>query len=115
MGVELLDGLFELANHTSGQLMAMNDQFPNLVPIHIVQGDMLVVDWWSTADIVYASSICFPDELVDGILDKCQFLKPGSRVITLKAFRVVNYLRLDYALKLKMTWGKCQVHIYTKI
>ena len=69
---------------------------------------MLEVDWWSTADIVYASSICFPDELIEGIMKRCALLKKGSRIITLKDFLAgVPYLRLDYLLKLKMTWGRC--------
>jgi hypothetical protein len=40
-----------------------SEMIPNekTVPIEIFQGDMLEVDWWSTADIIYTSSICFPD------------------------------------------------------
>jgi hypothetical protein len=77
------------------------------VPIEIVKGDMLEVDWWSNADIVYASSICFPDELVEGIAERCERLKKGARILTLKNFPEKGYLRLDYMLKLKMTWGRC--------
>ena len=90
-----------------------------MVPIEILQGDMLEVDWWSSADIVYASSICFPDSLIEGIAAKCAFLKKGARVITLKNFPATEetnrYLRLDYNLKLKMTWGRCQVLLYTVV
>jgi hypothetical protein len=76
---------------------------------------MLEVDW-SDADIVYASSICFPDELVDGIAKKCEKLKKGSRIITLKEFPTCYpYLKLEYNLKLKMTWGRCQVMLYSII
>lgn len=114
-GVELLDGLHNLAKSNAKSLLSHTSTYPDLVPIEIYQGDMLELEWWSQADIVYASSVCFPDSLVDGIVDKCALLKPGSRVITLKKFRVVDYLRLDYALQLKMTWGKCQVIIYTKL
>jgi hypothetical protein len=75
---------------------------------------MLEVDW-SDADIVYASSICFPDELVEGIAKCCAKLKKGTRIITLKDFPTDGYpyLKLEYNLKLKMTWGRCQVMIYT--
>ncbi len=76
---------------------------------------MLELDWWSSADIIYASSICFPDSLVEGIAQKCAQLKKGARVITLKNFPPVPYLRLDYHLKLKMTWGRCSVLLYTAI
>lgn len=89
-------------------------EFTDVVPIEIVKGDMLEVDW-SDADIVYASSICFPDELVDGIAKCCSKLKKGTRIIALKEFPKDGYpyLKLDYNLKLKMTWGRCQVMIYS--
>ena len=73
----------------------------------IHQGDMLEVDWWSTADVIYTSSICFPDELVEGIAEKAAMLKAGSRIISLKSMPEKPYLKLEYALKIKMTWGKC--------
>jgi hypothetical protein len=78
---------------------------------------MLELDWWSSADIVYASSICFPDALVEGIVKKCEKLKKGARIITLKNFPTEegSHLRLDYILKLKMSWGRCSVHLYTVI
>ena len=112
-GVELLEGLYELAKSSSLAIMSQSD-FPEVVPIEIFQGDMLEVDW-SNADIVYASSICFPDALVEGIADKCVYLKKGARVITLKNFPPRPNMRLDCMLKLKMTWGRCQVMIYTII
>jgi len=112
-GVELLEGLYDLAKSSASQVMNQT-AFKDVVPIEILQGDMLAVDW-SNADIVYASSICFPDSLVDGIADKCVLLKKGSRVITLKNFPPRDYLKLEYLLKLKMTWGRCQVMIYTVI
>lgn len=31
-------------------------------PVSVIQKDMLVADW-SDADIIYTSSICFPDEV----------------------------------------------------
>lgn len=94
-----------------------SEEFKDIVPIEIIQGDLLEVDW-SNADIVYASSICFPDEIVEGIVKRCELLKKGARVITLKNFPatpLASYLRLDYTLKLKMSWGRCSVHIYTVI
>ena len=54
-----------------------------LAPISIVEGDILTTDWWSKADIVYSSSVCFPEELNQGICDLCKRLKPGTRIIGL--------------------------------
>jgi hypothetical protein len=64
-----LEGLYDLAKTSADQIMNQSD-FKDVVPIEILKGDMLEVDW-SNADIVYASSICFPDSLVEGIADKC--------------------------------------------
>ncbi|CAM9365804.1 unnamed protein product, partial [Heterosigma akashiwo] len=44
---------------------------------------MLDLDW-SHADIVYTSSICFVEDLMQGVSHKARKLKPGSRFITLK-------------------------------
>ena len=119
-GVELLEGLYNLAEDTANQIRMLKEtKFQDIVPIEVFKGDMLELDWWSTADIVYASSICFPDSLIEGIVEKCALLKKGARVITLKSFSsseggdTPSYLRLDYTLKLKMTWGRCEVLIYT--
>jgi hypothetical protein len=67
---------------------------------------MLKVDW-THADIIYTSSICFPEELIEGIANRCAFLKKGARIISLKAFPLKSYLTLEYTLKIKMTWGRC--------
>jgi hypothetical protein len=80
-----LEGLYDLAT-TSAQHLLTTAKDHTLVPIEILKGDMLEVNWWSTADIVYASSICFPDALVEGIADRCAHLKKGARILTLKNF-----------------------------
>ena len=67
---------------------------------------MLEVDW-SDADIIYTSSICFPDELIEGIADKCVHLKTGTRIVSLKTMPDKDYLNLMHILKVKMTWGRC--------
>lgn len=53
---------------------------------------MLLEDW-SDADVIYTSSLCFPDELVEGIVDKCVHLKKGTRIISLKTFPERDYLQ----------------------
>ena len=55
---------------------------------------MLLVDW-SDADIIYTSSICFPDSLIDGIVAMIERLKKGSRVISLKSLPYKEYLTLE--------------------
>jgi len=73
-------------------------------PIEIVNGDMLEIDWFD-ADIIYFSSVCFPDSLVDGCCDLMTKLKPGTRIISLKPLPDRAYLELYATLKVRMTWG----------
>jgi hypothetical protein len=53
-------------------------------PIEIYQGDILKKDW-SDGDIIFAASVCFTPELIEGIADLSSKLKVGSRLIMLKA------------------------------
>jgi len=65
--------------------LALSDEM-KIAPTEIITGDILKTEWWSEADIVFACNVCFPDELNDTIGGLCSKLKPGSRVLALKAF-----------------------------
>lgn len=75
---------------------------------------MLEIDW-SDADIVFTSSICFPNELIDGILEKSRLLKKGAKIITLKLLPPNDIFEVKHNLRVKMTWGKTGVYIIEKI
>lgn len=78
------------------------------------QGDLLKVDW-SGADIIYVSSVCFPEELLKGILDRFELLKSKTRIISLKEFPKREFVELYAVIKVKMTWGLQYVYFYNKI
>jgi hypothetical protein len=65
---------------------------------------MLTINW-QDADIIYFSSVCFPDSLIEGVLDLLAFVKPGTRLISLKALPDRAYLEVYGSLKVRMTWG----------
>jgi len=75
---------------------------------------MLEVDWFD-ADIIYFSSVCYPDFLVNGVLDRCVNLKRGSRIISLKVLPGRPFLEMYAMMKVRMTWGLHQVTFYRKI
>ena len=51
--------------------------------LYLLQGSFLSdTQDWSGADLVFANSTCFPDELITDIEVKCRHLRAGSRVIT---------------------------------
>ena len=109
-GVELLPALHEACKET---LEGLETPIP-CAPIEVYQGDILDLDW-SDADIVYSSSICFPSEMIDAILEKCKELKKGARFITLKSFPYNEIFETKHNLRVKMTWGKTGVYILEKI
>jgi len=60
-GVELLDGLYSLCAKSIERFQSMvgpNNSFE----FKLVHGDMTEIDW-SDADLIYTSSICFPENV----------------------------------------------------
>ena len=109
-GVEFLPQLFELCNVT----LHIEDPPEAMAPIKVVHGDMLQVDW-SDADVIFTSSICFPDELIEGMFAKALSLKVGARIMTLKSFPVNDIFEVRHSVRVKMTWGKTGLYILEKV
>ena len=109
-GVEKLPKLYECCKETLSQVNPSSQ----VAPLSVFEGDMLQVDW-SDADIIFTSSICFPSELIDGMLEKAKQLKKGARFITLKSFPPNEVFEQKFNLRVKMTWGKTGVYILEKI
>lgn len=110
-GVEYLEKLYEACSSTMNHLKTFISPGPE---IEVKHGSMLDVDW-SDADILFSSSICFPNELIEGILEKCHSLKKGAKFITLKSFPENNIFEVKYSIRVKMTWGKTGVYVLEKI
>jgi len=109
-GVEFLDRLYDLCKETVNQA---NERKVG-APISVVHGDMLQVDW-SDADLIYTSSICFPQELIDGMYEKAKLLKKGAKIITLKNFPPNEEFAIKFNLRVKMTWGRTGVYVLEKV
>ena len=86
-GVEMLPGLFYQTKQSMETLKALADSAGiKSSRLSILEGDILKTPWWLDADIVYSSSVCFPDFLNEGIAELSKRLKPGSRLISLQPF-----------------------------
>ncbi len=89
--------------------------------LEILFGDMLQADLHD-ATIIYSCSTCFPDELMDELMEKLATLKPGLIFITLKelpanyknfGFKAIVDSTTDKKLILPMTWSEgSPVYIY---
>lgn len=108
-GVELLESLYTACCEAICRYEAEGK-----TAISVIQGDILVVDW-SEADIVYISSLCFPENLLIQAAVCMENLKPGARVLTLKAFLSENAFLLLHTVKVKMTWGPASVYLYKRL
>lgn len=102
-GVELLPNLCTIGKKSS----------ETLKNIQIFEGDLRKVDF-SDADIIFISSVCFLDELLNEILVKSALQKANSKLLTLKPLPENSNWQLANTYKLKMSWGRSDCFIYLK-
>lgn len=97
-GIEILKGLYEvtlypcLYNLEQTSLSVAKKFSKSISPllksppsIQLAHGSFLAephCSSWLDADLIFANSTCFPDELIADIAAKCALLKVGARVIT---------------------------------
>jgi hypothetical protein len=114
-GVELLDGLYDSALKTiTKYLETESGKKRKSNYFNLVKGDMKLVDW-TDADMIYTSSICFPEELIQALTEKGKMLKKGTIIISLKNWKDSSVFKVLEYLQVKMTWGKTGVYIMERI
>eukprot|EP00913_Durusdinium_trenchii_P014460 g13564.t1 len=80
LGIELLPSLHAAAEAAAAKLLGRSS---STAPLRLVCGDFLD---WSDATVVFAMSLCFPEEMMQALEAKFQLLKPGSYVILMHCF-----------------------------
>mmetsp|Transcript_8898 Transcript_8898/g.33596 ORF Transcript_8898/g.33596 Transcript_8898/m.33596 type:complete len:703 (-) Transcript_8898:231-2339(-) len=117
VGIELLPSLHKAAEELKDRVTgARSDTLSRLLSfslpsIELIAGDMTIVDW-SYADVVYTSSICFTDELLEKIGKLAARMKRGSKFCTLKVWpNAEDHFSVVYNGWFKMSWGRICVHI----
>ena len=55
---------------------------PPCAPVAFAEGDFLAAEW-SDADVLFATSLCFPHELSVAVERRARRLKPGARVVVM--------------------------------
>ena len=120
-GIEYLPGLAQCAKAAVSSLTKRLDAIAQVhheselsrkMPLlEIRTGDILDTDW-SDADLVYMSSICFPEQLIQKIFERASRLKAGSTIVTLKIIPgFEQYFELKAERWFKMSWGSILVYI----
>lgn len=129
VGVELLPGLVDAAleleerfreglPHIQKGVKGLQYRVPpaaRSTPLRVEQGDVLEVDWWSTADVVFACSTCFEEPLLAGIAARAERLRPGSVIVMCSAALASPYLRMLEETRMVMSWGPATVYIAQRV
>lgn len=86
--------------------------------VDIIEGDFLLVPWWTVADVVYAACTCFSEDLMQSIVENVLKLKCGSLIVLLDRPILVNLpqqFELLGSFEAAASWGETAVFVYQKI
>ena len=112
-GVELLEGLYVAAKSAVEQYCDVIKP-GKAANFKLFCQDMTEIDW-SDADLVYISSVCFPEALMKKLKEQGRKLKKGARIIALNDWKDEQHFKTIHMLKVKMTWGKANIYIAERI
>lgn len=80
--------------------------------IHFWRHANILEDDWSDGDLVYVSSLCFADILLQGIFLRAQKLKPGSILLTSKVPEgFENSFSVVKSVWCKVSWGRTKIFV----
>lgn len=85
----------------------------DLENVSVICGDIRDQDW-SSADIIFMSSLCFLDDLMEFIIKKCESCKKGTRALSLREFPRESNWVLIHSVRILMSWGRSMCFIYIK-
>ena len=111
------DETTDVPTHFEARLSAssLKSSQSRLPLMDIREGDILEIDW-SEADLVYISSICFPESVLHRIFERATRLKVGSTLITLKLIPgFEKYFELKAEKWFKMSWGSILVYFLGRV
>ena len=94
-----------------------------LPEIIFVQGDIFEMSWWESADVAYAASLLFSDDMIRRLALLAARMRGGSYFISLKPLHIVvveheedraSLTRLNLISEsfFKMSWQMAKVYIY---
>jgi hypothetical protein len=85
---ELLQQQYQQQQNQYQELQLSVDEVSLLTPLPevcILQGDMFAaLEWWREADVVYAASLLFSEDMMHSLTERALRMKPGAWVVSLK-------------------------------
>lgn len=109
VGVEILHNL-----HRASASLRLPADVLSRESLGFVRASFLDYDW-SDADVAFANSTCFEDDLMDALSDRAERLKPGAILVTftrsLNSNAPFDLLQRE---RYKMSWGPATVFVHAR-
>jgi SAM-dependent methyltransferase len=118
VGVEILKDLHGTAESIKArfdtEIKPHLDNYPKDQEIEFINGDFLQVDF-SQADVVFAHSTCYHDELWSMLQRKFLEVKVGARVIMVTKTMHSPHLKPLLNDEFQMGWGRATVYAFERV
>lgn len=80
-------------------------------------GDIFTTEWWTDADVVYAASLLFSEDMMERLTQQVMEMKTNSWFITLRSLTITTderkqKIHLFHESFFKMSWEMANVFIY---
>jgi len=115
-GFEVIDGLYKKSEEIARRFRERSVGSSPVIDLHLDSflGESAIASWID-ADLVFANSTCFPDELILRLEELCKGLRPGARIITFTTqFKSYEHFKLLFQKRLFMSWGPTTVFIHER-
>ena len=119
VGIEIIGDLVSKARDIQSrfeQTLSSKDMILGSRKFDLIQGDFLSDEHeWEEADLIFANSTCFTEDLMMKLSVKSQACKPGTRFITFTASLDSPYWKVIYREQLAMSWGPATVFVHLRL
>ncbi|MCX7338048.1 MAG: methyltransferase domain-containing protein [Alphaproteobacteria bacterium] len=115
VGIEISKTRDDIAQEALKKLRTIPGALNAKRPIEFQHQNVLNANF-SDATVIYISSLCFPPEVVDAILDKIvATVKPGCRILTSKPFSEHPHIGPAEVVEIPMSWRPTgsKTHMYS--
>ena len=119
LGIEVIE---ELVDQSHGifvefnKVMKKRSLHVGCSSLNLKHGDFLGEEYdWEEADLIFANSTCFTEQLMMKLSVKSQVCKTGTRFITFTSSLDSPYWKVIYKQQLAMSWGPATVIVHERL